>query len=72
MMADRHHDLIQGPLLLIEYDNTQGDAHHVHCIYRDFDHDFADAMLQHDARHYGKSADWHQCRVTVLERFTLF
>lgn len=55
--GEPHHYLIQGPTFLIEYDNTQDDANHVHCIYRDFDHDFGDAMLQHYARHHGKSAD---------------
>ena len=47
-----HHYLIQGPTFLIEYDNTQDDANHVHCIYRDFDNDFGDAMLEHYRRHH--------------------
>jgi len=42
-----HHYLIQGPTFLIEYDNTQDGANHVHCVYRDFDNDFGDAMLDH-------------------------
>lgn len=42
-----HHYLIQGPTFLIEYDNTQDGANHVHCVYRDFDNDFGDAMLEH-------------------------
>lgn len=46
-----HHYLIQGPTFLIEYDNTQDDANHVHCVYRDFDNDFGDAMLEHYERH---------------------
>lgn len=54
--GDPHHYLIQGPTFLIEYDNTQDDANHVHCIYRDFEHDFGDAMLQHYRRHH-KPAD---------------
>jgi len=42
-----HHYMVQGPTFLIEYDNTQDDANHVHCIYRDFDNDFGDALLRH-------------------------
>ncbi|MCH2202334.1 MAG: DUF3500 domain-containing protein [Fuerstiella sp.] len=47
-----HHYLIQGPTFLIEYDNTQDDANHVHCVYRDFDNDFGDAMLDHYHKHH--------------------
>lgn len=49
-----HHYLIQGPTFLIEYDNTQDDADHVHCVYRDFDNDFGDAMLEHYRKHSHK------------------
>lgn len=42
-----HHYLIQGPTFLIEYDNTQDEADHVHCVYRDFENDFGDALLDH-------------------------
>jgi hypothetical protein len=44
-----HHYLIQGPTFLVEYDNTQDGANHVHCIWRDFDGDFGDDLLK---RHY--------------------
>ena len=47
-----HYYLIQGPTFLIEYDNTRDDANHVHCVYRDFDNDFGDAMLEHYHRHH--------------------
>ena len=50
--GEPHHYLIQGPTFLIEYDNTQDDANHVHCVYRDFDNDFGDAMLQHYHKHH--------------------
>lgn len=50
--AEPHHYLIQGPTFLIEYDNTQDDANHVHCIYRDFDHDFGDALLRHYQKYH--------------------
>ena len=50
--GEPHHYLIQGPTFLIEYDNTQDDANHVHCVYRDFDNDFGDAMLDHYHEHH--------------------
>ena len=50
--GEPHHYLIQGPTFLIEYDNTQDNADHVHCVYRDFDNDFGDAMLQHYHKHH--------------------
>jgi hypothetical protein len=45
--GEPHHYLIQGPTFLIEYDNTQDGANHVHCVYRDFDNDFGDVMVEH-------------------------
>ncbi|MSR31831.1 MAG: DUF3500 domain-containing protein [Gemmataceae bacterium] len=45
--GEPHHYLIQGPTFLIEYDNTQDQADHVHCVYRDFDNDFGDGLLEH-------------------------
>jgi len=50
--GEPHHYLVQGPTFLIEYDNTQDDADHVHCVYRDFDNDFGDAMLRHYRIHH--------------------
>lgn len=50
--GEPHHYLIQGPTFLIEYDNTQDGANHVHCIYRDFDNDFGDALLEHYQKHH--------------------
>ncbi|MFT5465611.1 MAG: hypothetical protein ACI8UO_000706 [Verrucomicrobiales bacterium] len=50
--GEPHHYLIQGPNFLIEYDNTQDEANHVHCIYRDFDHDFGDALLRHFQKYH--------------------
>ena len=51
-LGEPHYYLIQGPNFLIEYDNTQDDANHVHCVYRDFDNDFGDAMLKHYHKHH--------------------
>ena len=50
--GEPHHYLIQGPTFLIEYDNTQDGANHVHCVYRDFDNDFGDALLEHYQKHH--------------------
>lgn len=37
----RHHYVIQGPTFIIEYNNTQNDANHVHSIWRSLEGDFA-------------------------------
>lgn len=42
---------IQGPMLLIEYDNTQNNANHVHSAVRDLTNDFAEDILR---EHYLK------------------
>lgn len=42
---------IQGPMLLIEYDNTQNNANHVHTTVRDLTNDFAEDILR---EHYQK------------------
>jgi hypothetical protein len=42
---------IQGPTFLIEYDNTQNNANHVHTVVRDLTSDFGDDMLR---EHYQK------------------
>jgi hypothetical protein len=44
-----HYYRIQSPKLLIEYDNTQNDANHIHTVYRDPVNDFGEDML---SRHY--------------------
>jgi hypothetical protein len=39
---------IQGPNIIIEYDNTQNNANHVHTAVRDLEYDFGgDALLEH-------------------------
>jgi hypothetical protein len=42
---------IQGPMLLIEYDNTQNNANHIHTAVRDLTNDFAEDILR---EHYLK------------------
>jgi len=46
-----HYYRIQGPMLLIEYDNTQTNANHVHTAVRDLTNDFAEDILK---EHYEK------------------
>lgn len=39
---------IQGPTLIIEYDNTQNNANHIHTVVRDLKNDFGgDMLLEH-------------------------
>lgn len=46
--GEKHYYRVHGPTLLIEYDNTQNDANHIHTVYRDLDHDFGgDALRKH-------------------------
>ncbi|HCE02728.1 MAG TPA: hypothetical protein DEQ98_05755 [Acidobacteria bacterium] len=47
--GEPHYYRIQGPTFLIEYDNTQGQANHVHSVWRDFEGDFGRDLL---AAHY--------------------
>ena len=47
--GEKHYYRIQGPNLLIEYDNTQNDANHIHTIWRDPERDFGRDLL---AEHY--------------------
>ena len=41
-----HYYRIQGPMLLIEYDNIQNNANHVHSVVRDLTNDFAEDILK--------------------------
>ena len=42
----RHYYRVQGPTFLIEYDNTQNDANHIHSVWRDFAGDFGRDLLR--------------------------
>ena len=46
-----HYYRIQGPMLLIEFDNTQNNANHIHSVVRDLTNDFAEDILK---EHYLK------------------
>ena len=50
--GDPHYYRIQSPAFLIEYDNTQNDANHIHTVWRDLEGDFGRDLL---ADHYTNS-----------------
>jgi hypothetical protein len=48
-----HYYRVQGPHLLIEWDNTQRGANHAHSVWRDPDNDFGlDVLSAHRRRHH--------------------
>ena len=47
-----HYYSVLGPTFLLEYDNTQDDANHIHSVWRDLRHDWGDDLL---AQHYAAS-----------------
>jgi len=47
-----HYYRVQGSTFLIEYDNTQDNANHIHCVWRDFHGDWGEDLL---AEHYRNS-----------------
>jgi hypothetical protein len=44
-----HYYVVKGPRFLIEYDNTQNNANHIHSVWRDYDGDWGEDLL---AAHY--------------------
>src|SRR3984893_12847258 len=50
--GEGHYYRVQGSTFLIEYDNTQNNANHIHCVWRDFNGDFGEDLL---ADHYQNS-----------------
>ena len=49
--GEGHYYRLQGPTLLIEYDNTQNRANHIHTVMRDPEQDFGSDLLR---RHYAR------------------
>jgi hypothetical protein len=51
--GDPHYYRIQGPDFIVEYDNTQNNANHVHSVWRDVTNDFGGDLLKghYDATH---------------------
>jgi hypothetical protein len=50
--GEAHYYRVQGPTFLIEYDNTQNDANHIHSVWRDFDGDFGRDLLREHRREH--------------------
>lgn len=50
--GEGHYYRIQGSSFLIEFDNTQNNANHIHCVWRDFRRDWGEDLL---AEHYRNS-----------------
>ncbi len=50
--SEPHYYRVQTPAFLIEYDDTQNNANHIHSVWRDFDGDFGVDLL---AQHYQAS-----------------
>jgi hypothetical protein len=48
-----HYYRIQGPSFLMEYDNTQNNANHIHAVWRELPNDFGEDLLR---QHYDKVA----------------
>ena len=44
-LGEPHYYRVQGATFLLEYDNVQNGANHVHCVWRDFDGDFGRDVL---------------------------
>lgn len=47
-----HYYRVQGPTFVMEYDNTQNNANHVHSVWRDLEGDFGKDVLR---KHYDES-----------------
>jgi len=46
--GEKHYYRVQGPTFLVEYDNTQNEANHIHSVWRDFNGDFGrDVLREH-------------------------
>jgi hypothetical protein len=45
-VGKKHYYRIHGPSVLIEYDNSQNDANHIHSMWRDLEHDFGGDVLR--------------------------
>jgi hypothetical protein len=50
--GEPHYYRVQGRTFLIEYDNTQNNANHIHSVWRDFDGDWGEDLLR---AHYDHS-----------------
>ena len=51
-LGKAHYYRVQGKSFLIEFDNTQNDANHIHLVWRDFNGDFGRDLIK---KHYKNS-----------------
>ncbi len=52
-LGGAHYYRVQGPTFLIEYDNIQNKANHIHAVWRDFNGDFGrDLLAEHYEKHH--------------------
>jgi hypothetical protein len=58
--GEGHYYRVQGSTFLIEYDNTQNNANHIHCVWRDFNGDWGEDLL---AEHYRNSPHHRHAKV---------
>jgi hypothetical protein len=49
-----HYYRIQGDTFLIEFDNTQNNANHIHTVWREFDGDFGRDLIKEHYKHHHK------------------
>jgi hypothetical protein len=61
-----HYYRIQGPTFLVEYDNTQNGANHIHSVWRDFRGDFGEDLLAAHYRQYHRHAVAHGSGLQAL------
>ncbi len=50
--GEPHYYRLHGPSFLVEYDNIQNNANHIHTVWRDLEDDWGDDLLK---RHYAQS-----------------
>jgi hypothetical protein len=58
-VGDAHYYRVHGPTVLIEYDNQQTNANHIHTVWRDLRHDFGGDLL---SAHYKAHKHTHGVR----------
>ena len=51
-----HYYRLHGPTVLVEYDNSQGGANHIHTVWRDLENDFGGDLLR---THYARQPHGH-------------
>jgi hypothetical protein len=56
-----HYYRVHGPTVLIEYDNTQNNANHIHSVWRDLERDFGGDLLRaHYEQHRSADTQGHE------------